>query len=511
MEHRYIALVDWIFGPNWVSFEQYFYGNWDNVPIIFIFDLLSKIIPSYVLQYIFIALLFVLGISSMRFCLRRFTTTWRIQLIGSLLFVLTPWVYDRLFFGQVWVVAAYMFLPVVIGLAWDLISRRLDIGFLLSLIFSLFFLGMLNARYFPIGLIVIASFFAYRLYKDRSLQVIYYGLATLIGSLFLSLYWIVPLLQSDIIASLHDVAQMQFFTPTGSFLSLFVDTLALHNSWMNYKTHALVSVDSIVALSWIFPMVYSLLVVGALAVWRFGAQYILFFWALFAWFFSLNLATPFLSHVNLWIFTSIPFFSAYREPGKRMALVAIFYIICIVVLLTQTLRHRTTWIVRGLVAIVLWASIYLFVFVPWEKNRTIQYPADWYTAKQQYGAILNSPSTIVFPWHWYMGCDFSDRRIIQNPAKTFFGLAIVYGDNMEWWGVYSYSTKPLSVDLAKVLSDKRSPIDMDILLSTLRSHGIEHIAYLSTCASAPRYTWIVDLTEPVYSGSHIQILAVPAF
>lgn len=36
-----------------------------------------------------------------------------------------------------------------------------------------------------------------------------------------------------------------------------------------------------------------------------------------------------------------------------MALVAIFYIICIVVLLTQTLRHRTTWIVRGLVAIVL--------------------------------------------------------------------------------------------------------------------------------------------------------------
>jgi len=73
----------------------------------------------------------------------------------------------------------------------------------------------------------------------------------------------------------------------------------------------------------------------------------------------------------------------------------------------------------------------LFVFVPWEKNRTIQYPADWYTAKQQYGAILNSPSTIVFPWHWYMGCDFSDRRIIQNPAKTFFGLAIVYGDNME--------------------------------------------------------------------------------
>lgn len=54
--------------------------------------------------------------------------------------------------------------------------------------------------------------------------------------------------------------------------------------------------------------------------------------------------------------------------------------------------------------------------------------------------------------------------------------------------MYSYSTKPLSVDLAKVLSDKRSPIDMDILLSTLRSHGIEHIAYLSTCASAPRYT-----------------------
>lgn len=199
MEHRYIALVDWVFGPNWVSFEQYFYGNWDSVPIIFVLDLLSKTIPSYVLQYVFIALLFVLGIASMWFCLRRFTATRWIQLLGSLLFVLTPWVYDRLFFGQVWVVAAYMFLPVVVGLAWDLISRKLDLRFVVSLILSLFFLGMLNARFFPIGLLVIALFFVYRLWKDRSWDVVYYGLMTLIGSLFLSLYWIVPLLGSDVL------------------------------------------------------------------------------------------------------------------------------------------------------------------------------------------------------------------------------------------------------------------------------------------------------------------------
>jgi hypothetical protein len=209
----YIALVDWVFGPNWVSFEKYFYGNWDNVPIVSVLDMLSHIIPSYILQYVFLGGIFVLGFWSMWFCLRRFTTTWWIQLIGAMLFILTPRVYDRIFFGQVWVVAAYMFFPVVVGLAWDLISQKLDVRYVLAMMGSLFFLGMLNARYFPMGLLIVASFFAYRLWKDRSWVVVYYGLAVLLGSIVLSLYWIIPLLQSDIVSSLYDLAQIQFFTP----------------------------------------------------------------------------------------------------------------------------------------------------------------------------------------------------------------------------------------------------------------------------------------------------------
>lgn len=98
MKHHYIALVDWIFGPHWVSFEKYFYGNRDNVPIVWVFDMLSNIVPSYILQYVFLAAIFVMGLVSMWFCLRRFTTIWWIQLVGAVLFVLTPWVYDRLFF-----------------------------------------------------------------------------------------------------------------------------------------------------------------------------------------------------------------------------------------------------------------------------------------------------------------------------------------------------------------------------------------------------------------------------
>jgi hypothetical protein len=139
-------------------------------------------------------------------------------------------------------------------------------------------------------------------------------LLVLFGTVLLSLYWILPLLHSDIVSSLYDIAQMQFFTPVGSVGSLLIDTLALNNSWMNYRTRALVPMSSVPVLSWIFPLVYSLLTVGALALWRRGAQYLLLFWALFAGFFSLNLATPFLASVNLWIFDTIPLFSAYREP-----------------------------------------------------------------------------------------------------------------------------------------------------------------------------------------------------
>lgn len=79
--------------------------------------------------------------------------------------------------------------------------------------------------------------------------------------MLLSLYWIIPLLQSDIVGSLYDIAQMQFFTPVGTVGSLFVDTLALNNSWMNYRTRALIPVDSVPLLFWLFPLIYSLMTV----------------------------------------------------------------------------------------------------------------------------------------------------------------------------------------------------------------------------------------------------------
>jgi hypothetical protein len=74
--------------------------------------------------------------------------------------------------------------------------------------------------------------------------------------------------------------------------------------------------------------------------------------------------------------------------------------------------------------------------------------------------------------------------------------------------VYSYSTNPLSIALTPLLSQRMQPIDSAVLIDTLRSYAIDHIAYFPTCASAPRYRSMVDFTDVVYSGSHIQILTI---
>lgn len=508
MWHSYIALVDWIFGPYRVSFEQYFYGNWDNAPLIFLFDQLSNIIPSYVLQYVFLWAIFVLWLVSMFWCLRRFSSKVWIQIVGAFLFILTPWVYDRIFFWQVWVVAAYMFLPVVVWLARDLLDRKLTIQYALAMIGSLFFLGMLNARYFPIGLLLFASFFAYRLRKQRTLAVVYYGLLVVFASVALSSYRIMPLLYGDIVHSLADISQMQFFSPRGAIRDILVDTFALNNSWMNYKTQILVPLSDVYWLPWIFAGIYSFFSVTALFIWRHSALYILFFWSIFSAFFSLNLATPFLAKVNLWLFTTIPLFSAYREPGKRMALVAIFYVICIAIVLGKPMHRRLHWIMKWLIFVLLIASVYIFAFLPWENDWFIQYPDDWYEAKMLHAEILNNSGTIALPRHWYMGCAFNDRRIVQNPAKVFFWPEIQYGDNMEWWWIYSYSTKPLSQDLANILSQPYTPIDIPALVDTLRLHNIGYIAYFPTCAGGIRYKGLLDASDMVYSGTNIKLLHI---
>jgi len=84
----------------------------------------------------------------------------------------------------------------------------------------------------------------------------------LVGSVVLSLYWILPLLHSDIVSVLSDHAQIQFFTPEGSVGSLLLDTFALNNSWMNYKTRALVPLDTVLRFPWLFALLYGLLSFG---------------------------------------------------------------------------------------------------------------------------------------------------------------------------------------------------------------------------------------------------------
>lgn len=56
--------------------------------------------------------------------------------------------------------------------------------------------------------------------------------------------------------------QIAFFSPTGSVGELLLDTFALNNSWMNYRTRALVSIDTV---SWL-PMVFAFLYAGLAAV-----------------------------------------------------------------------------------------------------------------------------------------------------------------------------------------------------------------------------------------------------
>ena len=65
------------------------------------------------------------------------------------------------------------------------------------------------------------------------------------------------------------------------------------------------------------------------------------------------------------------------------------------------------------------------------------------------------------------------------------------------------------MDLAKVLSNRNMPIRIDDLLLVLRHHGIEHIAYFPTCASAPRYRELLDVTHIIYESNSIYLLRVP--
>jgi hypothetical protein len=85
--------------------------------------------------------------------------------------------------------------------------------------------------------------------------------------------------------------------------------------------------------------------------------------------------------------------------------------------------------------------------------RNLEYPSEWYEIKDVIDQDASDFKILILPWHLYMHQSWIGRKI-ADPASGFFNKPFLTGENMEWGGIETQSTKPEQYYIQLLLNNK---------------------------------------------------------
>lgn len=109
---------------------------------------------------------------------------------------------------------------------------------------------------------------------------------------------------------------------------------------------------------------------------------------------------------------------------------------------------------------------------------------------------------LILPWHSYIGCDWTEGRVIANPLPQFFlPLKTVSADNIEMRGLYTNSVNPESRVIEQFLRSEGKD------QASFRALHFSHILIARNCATRDEFPWMkyalphcsIDQSEKEYT------------
>jgi hypothetical protein len=388
--------------------------------------------------------------------------------VASLIYLINPFVYDRLAYGQLNVIGGYAVLP------WVASSIRLlllepkwqrAIGAASALVI----LGILDLHMaLPAVLLGVAFGVTHAIARrhDRTYlaRLVRNGGLTGAMAFVASAYWIVPILartgpEAIRIAQIGEGDLRAFSTATDPNLGLLPNVLGLYGFWAE-QTGRFISMKSFVPI-WILLLVVILVLatLGAIATWR-GINAIKFeaqrAWvvalvcaAAIATILDIGVSEPHIAPIVRWLDSAFTVYRGMRDANKWAAVLAFAYSqlvpIGVIVLMDRT-KHR--FIVGPareiapavLVALVLAIPLYYgngLLYGMHGQIRPSTYPAGWYSADHTLVADPHPGRTVFLPWHGYLALSFvkNTNRVVASPAPLFFSVPVVSSQDLEVPGI----------------------------------------------------------------------------
>jgi hypothetical protein len=379
---------------------------------------------------------------------------------ASTIFMLNPFVYGRLHYGQWFVLAGYAALPWFALRLRRLVAEPKPIMALGAGI-SLTVVGVLSEHMFLVALLVFGAVsVAYLAASRRRMQLLVILMLAAAITLVASAYWIVPLLlgrgpEAATLAGIGTNAIVEFSVVPDPHLGLVPNVLGLYGFWAEDAGRFL-SMKAYVPL-WPVVLAAILLVaaVGAftgirrkqdhLAAWVLG----LLLAAAIALVLEIGVSSPATAGLAYWLDAHFSPLRGMRDAGKWAAALALVYSQLVAlgaVAILDWIRSRKMspasidWMAAGASALLLAIPLGYGNGLLFGSHRGIQpsqYPSGWYAADRLLLADPHPGRTLFLPWHGYLSFGFiqNENEVVASPAPSFFSTPVLVSTNPEVFGI----------------------------------------------------------------------------
>jgi len=491
----YVLALDMVFTPT-IQFPSSFFG-FSNDPISLLhmpYNLalwaLNIVVPSWIIQKILLFSVFLLaGLSAYDFCGAESLLG---KLFAGFIYAMNPFIYVRFMVGHLGVLLAYSIFPFLLK-AYIKFLRDARLGTCIKLTLLSTLVIILDSHFVYITAIPFVALLIFKIFtmnKKNILKIITWGVIACLFFLALNFFWITPMLTSEtstLFTGEITYQDLLVFTSRtwGTGFNIFFTLATLYGFWRVPEGYSYVS-ETLPGWQLIFVFILYLAVDGFISFQSKSSSKWIGKGIAIAGIISLVLATgissTFTAPIFEALFKSLPFFSGMREPQKFLTILVLAYSFfggygvsviskTLLDLKNKSSKHQVIKRILPIIFVIVSLSspfVYSYTQLFGFNNqiRNLEYPSEWYEIKDVIDQDASDFRILILPWHLYMHQSWIGRKI-ANPASTFFDKPFLAGENMEWGGIETQSTKPEQYYIQLLLNNKARIKNLGNLLAPL--------------------------------------------
>jgi hypothetical protein len=394
-------------------------------------------------------------------------------LFAGFLYAVNPFVYDRLYTGQWFLLLGYALLPLVYGAFLRTLAGRRSSPWAFGLLFLATGIASTHMAMFVLLMCALTTIAWSARIRGRP-EIGRAAALALALALLPSLYWLIPTPGLADFWRHVGAGQLELYrTVADPHWGLGVTVAGLYGYWNDAHP-----VKDFVA---VWPLIAATLLV--LAVWgtllrrRDPTTWAIAAVGVFGFLLALGDASVLTRGAYTFLLDHVSALRSFREPQKGVALLAFAYAFLGAPAVEDLLEHppRLRLAARALTVLVVALPLlygYRVLGGLWGNLHTSRFPTSWQQADDRLEHEARGSRTLFLPWHGYFALDFAHGRVVANPAPSFFGTPILSSTSVGEGREAADSSDPVERYVSSLLERGRRVPDIGACLAPL---GVTHV------------------------------------